>query len=264
MPTNPVKAKIRAGEAAFGTICALPSPEVVEIIGVAGYDCVLIDLEHGPVDVESVQAMGRACRATGIVPLARVPDGNPKTILRMLDSGCLGVMVPQVETPEQAADVVAACRYPPAGRRSLAGNTVAANWGIVPAADHVRASNDAVLSIVQIETRRALEAVEKIVRVPGLDMIFIGPNDLSTSLGHPGEMRHPEVQEAIRRILRAAKEAETLSGILALEPQDVETYRPQGAGLMLDGIGRLLLRAAQAQVKGLRDAEARVTASRRA
>ncbi|MHB8733128.1 MAG: HpcH/HpaI aldolase family protein [bacterium] len=263
MLSNPVKAKIRAGEAAFGTICALPSPEVVEVIGVAGYDCVLIDLEHGPLDVETVQAMGRACRATGIVPLARVPDANPKTILRMLDSGCLGVMVPQIETPEQAADVVAACRYPPAGRRSLAGNTVAANWGVVPAADHVRASNDAVLSIVQIETRRGLDAVEKIVRVPGLDMIFIGPNDLSTSLGHPGEMRHPEVQDAIRRILRAAKEAETLSGILALDPQDVETYRPQGAGLMLDGIGRLLLRAAQQQVKGLRDAAARVSASGR-
>jgi len=260
MLSNPVKAKIRAGEAAFGTICALPSPEVVEIIGVAGYDCVLIDLEHGPLDVETVQAMGRACRATGIVPLARVPDANPKTILRMLDSGCLGVMVPQIETPEQAADVVAACRYPPAGRRSLAGNTVAANWGIVPAADHVAASNDAVLSIVQIETRRGLDAVEKIVRTPGLDMVFIGPNDLSTSLGYPGQMRHPEVQDAIRRILRAAKDAETLSGILALEPQDVETYRPQGAGLMLDGIGRLVLRAAQAQVKALRDAAVRVPA----
>jgi 4-hydroxy-2-oxoheptanedioate aldolase len=260
MLSNPVKAKIRAGEVAFGTICALPSPEVVEIIGVAGYDCVLIDLEHGPLDVETVQAMGRACRATGIVPLARVPDANPKTILRMLDSGCLGVMVPQIETPEQAADVVAACRYPPAGRRSLAGNTVAANWGIVPAADHVAASNDAVLSIVQIETRRGLDAVEKIVRTPGLDMVFIGPNDLSTSLGYPGQMRHPEVQDAIRRILRAAKDAETLSGILALEPQDVETYRPQGAGLMLDGIGRLVLRAAQAQVKALRDAAVRLPA----
>ena len=260
MLSNPVKAKIRAGEAAFGTICPLPSPEVVEMIGVAGYDCVLIDLEHGPLDVETVQAMGRACRATGIVPLARVPDANPKTILRMLDSGCLGVMVPQIETPEQAADVVAACRYPPAGRRSLAGNTVAAGWGIVPAADHVAASNEAVLSIVQIETRRGLDAVEKIVRVPGLDMIFIGPNDLSTSLGYPGQMRHPDVQDAIRRILRAAKDAETLSGILALEPQDVETYRPLGAGLMLDGIGRLLLRAAQAQVKGLRDAAVRLPA----
>jgi 4-hydroxy-2-oxoheptanedioate aldolase len=263
MLTNPVKTKIRAGEAVFGTICPLPSPEVVEIIGVAGYDCVLIDLEHGPIDVETVQAMGRACRATGIAPLARVPDANPKTILRMLDSGCLGVMVPQIETPEAAADVVAACRYPPMGRRSLAGNTVAARWGVVPAADHVVASNDAVLSIVQIETRRALENVEAIAQTPGLDMIFIGPNDLSTSLGHPGQMRHPEVQEAIRRILRAAKTAETLSGILALEPADVETYRPQGAGLFLDSAGRMLLRAAQVQVAGLREAASRVTASRR-
>jgi 4-hydroxy-2-oxoheptanedioate aldolase len=263
MLTNPVKTKIRAGEAVFGTICALPSPEVVEIIGVAGYDCVLIDLEHGPIDVETVQAMGRACRAVGIVPLARVPDANPKTILRMFDSGCLGVMVPQIETPEAAADVVSACRYPPAGRRSLAGNTVAARWGAVAAADHVAASNDAVLSIVQIETRRGLEGVEAIARTPGLDMLFIGPNDLSTSLGHPGEMRHPDVQAAIGRILRAAKAAETRSGILALEPADVETYRPQGAALFLDGIGRLLLRAAQTQVAGLRGAAARITASRR-
>ena len=258
MPSNPVKTKLRSGEAVFGTICALPSPEVVEIIAVAGYDCVLLDLEHGPLDVETVQAMGRACRATGIVPLARVPDANPKTILRMLDSGCQGVMVPQVETPQQAADVVAACRYPPAGRRSLAGNTVAARWGVVPAADHVAASNEAVLAIIQIETRAGLNAVADIARTPGLDMLFIGPNDLSTSLGHPGEMRHPEVQEAIRRILRAAKDAETMSGILALEPRDIETYRPQGAGLFLDGLPRLLLRAAQVQVAGLREAAARV------
>ena len=263
MLTNPVKTKICAGEAVFGTICALPSPEVVEIIGVAGYDCVLIDLEHGPIDVETVQAMGRACRAVGIVPLARVPDANPKIILRMLDSGCLGVMVPQIETPEAAAGVVAACRYPPAGRRSLAGNTVAARWGAVAAADHVAASNDAVLAIVQIETRGGLESVDAIARTPGLDMLFIGPNDLSTSLGHPGEMRHPDVQAAIGRILRAAKAAETLSGILALEPADVETYRSQGAGLFLDGMGRLLLRAAQAQVAGLRNAASRVTVSRR-
>jgi len=263
MLTNPVKTKICAGEAVFGTICALPSPEVVEIIGVAGYDCVLIDLEHGPIDVETVQAMGRACRAAGIVPLARVPDANPKVILRMLDSGCLGVMVPQIETPEAAAGVVAACRYPPAGRRSLAGNTVAARWGAVAAADHVAASNDAVLAIVQIETRGGLESVDAIARTPGLDMLFIGPNDLSTSLGHPGKMRHPDVQAAIGRILRAAKAAETLSGILALEPADVETYRSQGAGLFLDGMGRLLLRAAQAQVAGLRNAASRVTVSRR-
>jgi 4-hydroxy-2-oxoheptanedioate aldolase len=263
MLINPVKSKIRAGEAVFGTICAFPSPEVVEVIGVAGYDCVLLDLEHGPLDVETVQAMGRACRATGTVPLARVPDANPKMILRMLDSGCLGVMIPQVETPQQAADVVAACRYPPAGRRSLAGNTVAARWGTVAAADHVAASNEAVLSIVQIETRRGYDAVEAIARTPGLDMLFIGPNDLSTSLGHPGEMRHPEVQEAIRRILRAAKDAETMSGILALDAQDIETYRPQGASLFLDSAPRTLLRAAQTQVNGLREAAARSGAPRR-
>ena len=115
------------------------------------------------------------------------------------------------------------------------------------------------MAIIQIETRRGLEAVEAIARTPGLDMLFIGPNDLSTSLGHPGQMRHTDVQQAIRRILRAAKEAETMSGILALEPPDIETYRPQGAGLFLDGIGRVLLRAAQAQVAGLRDAALRVT-----
>jgi len=95
-------------------------------------------------------------------------------------------------------------------------------------------------------------------------MLFIGPNDLSTSLGHPGQMRHPEGQEAIRRILRAARDAETMAGILALEPQDIETYRPQGAGLFLDSTGRTLLRAAQAQVAGLREAAARVGTSRRA
>jgi len=258
--TNSLKAKLRGGDVVLGTILALPSPEVAEIVGLAGYDCVLLDLEHGPLSVETAQAMARACHAVGVVPFARVPDHNPKQILRVLDSGCQGVMVPQVETPEQAAAVVAAVRYPPAGRRSLAASTAAARWGTVPAAEHVAASNEAMMTILQIETVRGLEHVEAIARTPGLDVLFIGPNDLSTVLGHPGQARHPEVQAAIRRILTAARNAGVPGGILGLGPEDIETYRPMGASLFLDGVSRLLLLAARAQVAGLRGAAARTSA----
>src|SRR5208282_5285880 len=116
----------------------------------------LLDGEHGPLGPEQWLAMARACRAAGATPIARVPDHRPKQVLQALDVGCLGVMIPQIETVEQAAAAVAATKYAPEGTRSLAGGTPAASWGLVPLADHVAASNAAVLNVLQIETRRGL------------------------------------------------------------------------------------------------------------
>jgi 4-hydroxy-2-oxoheptanedioate aldolase len=254
MLVNPLKDRVRGGDPVFGTILPIPSPEVAEVAGLAGYDFLLLDMEHGPLTVELLEGLVRACRAVNVVPLARVPEDHPKTILRALDVGCLGVMIPQVETPQQAQAAVAATKYAPEGTRSLAGATAAAWWGKVPMPDHVAASNAATMNVLQIETRRGLEAVEAIARTPRVDVLFIGPSDLSQSLGHPGAVAHPDVQAAIRRIISVGRSAGVPVGILALTPEDVQAYRAQGATMFMDSLPRLLLRACQGQVQRMREA----------
>ncbi|TMI81435.1 MAG: hypothetical protein E6H04_06640 [Bacillati bacterium ANGP1] len=257
MLANPIRDKVHKGESVFGTLLPVPSPEVVEILGLAGYDFLMLDMEHGPITVDVLGGLVRACRAVGLVPMTRVPEDHPKTILGALDVGCVGVMVPQVETPQQAQAAVAATRYAPAGTRSLAGATAAASWGKAPLSDHIAASNAAVMSVLQIETRRGLEAVEAIARIPGVDVLFIGPSDLSQSLGHPGAPAHPDVQAAIRRIIGAGRAAGVPVGMLALTPDDVRTYSALGATVFLDSLPRLLLRSCQGQVQGMREAAVR-------
>jgi 4-hydroxy-2-oxoheptanedioate aldolase len=257
MPANPIKDKVQKGDPVFGTLLPIPSPEVVEILGLAGYEFLMLDMEHGPITVDVLGGLVRACRAVGVVPMARVPEDHPKTILRALDVGCVGVMVPQVETPQQAQAAVAATRYAPAGTRSLAGATAAASWGKTPLSDHIAASNAAAMSVLQIETRRGLEAVEAIARTPGVDVLFIGPSDLSQSLGHPGAPNHPDVQAAIRRIIGAGRAAGVAVGMLTLTPDDVRTYSALGTTVFLDSLPRLLLRSCQAQVQGMREAAVR-------
>lgn len=254
MLVNPLKDRVRRSDPVFGTILPIPSPEVAEIAGLSGYDFLLLDMEHGPLTVDLLEGLVRACRAADVVPLARVPEDHPKTILRALDVGCVGVMIPQVESPEQARAAVAATKYAPAGTRSLAGATAAAWWGKVPMPDHVAASNTATMNLLQIETRRGLEAVDAIARTPGVDVLFIGPSDLSQSLGHPGAVTHPDVQAAIRRIITVGRAAGVPVGILALTPEDVRTYRAFGATMFLDSLPRLLLRACEGQVQRMREA----------
>jgi len=260
MPTS-LREMIRRGDAVLGSLMPVPSPEVAEILSLAGYDCVLLDTEHGAITSETLQEMARACRGAGVAPLARVPDNHPKRILQALDCGCLGVMVPQVETAEQAAAAVAATKYAPEGSRSLAGATPAARWGAVPLPDHVVSSNAETITILQIETRGGLEAVDRIARVAGVDVLFIGPSDLSQSLGHPGQPGHPDVQAAIRRIIDSGRNAGVAVGILALTADDVRVHRELGATVFLDSMPRLLLRSAQTQITGMREAAGRSAAS---
>ncbi|HKV45017.1 MAG TPA: aldolase/citrate lyase family protein [bacterium] len=254
MTANSFRQRVHGGETVLGTILPLPSPEVAEITGLAGYDFLLLDMEHGPVTVDVLGGLVRACRAVNVAPLARVPEDHPKTILRALDVGCVGVMIPQVDTPQQAAAAVAATKYAPAGTRSLAGATAAAAWGKVSMSDHVASSNATTMSVLQIETRRGFEAVEAIARVPGVDVLFIGPSDLSQSLGHPGDPAHPDIQAAIRRIIGVGRAAGVPVGILALTPDDVRAYGALGATVFVDSLPRVLLRACQGQVRSMREA----------
>src|ERR671921_370253 len=188
MKKNRMKAKLRAGEAVFGVSVMIPSPQIVEMVAAAGFDWVLLDCEHGTLTLESVELMAMAAEASGITAIARPVTRSPEHILQVLDRGVMGVQVPHVNTAHDAREVLAAVKYHPAGRRGLAAGTRAAVYdshGTL--ADHVKA---------------AIENIDELLKVDDIDVFFIGPSDLSQSMGHPGNPKAPLVAQAIESSFR--------------------------------------------------------------
>ncbi len=183
MKKNRVKRVMREGGLAIVSHVGFADPAVVEIIAAAGFDGAFIDMEHSVFDTQTVGEMIRVADLCGITPIVRVPDNNPKTILRLLDSGAQGIQVPHIEGAEGARRAAAAVRYPPAGERGGAGSTRAAGYGSVPWLEHMRTSNDEILLIVMTEDQRGLDELEEIAAVDGVDVISLGPTDISTALG---------------------------------------------------------------------------------
>jgi 2-keto-3-deoxy-L-rhamnonate aldolase RhmA len=174
---------LRGERALLGMFVGIPSPSLVEMCGHAGVDFVIIDNEHGPAHIESTENMLRAARASGVIPVVRTLESD---ILRVLDIGASAIQVPQVSSAEQAKRIVAAAKYPPAGMRGAAFSTRAAGYGFFAGDRHIADSNAGTAVIVMTETRAAIEHIDEILSVPGIDAVFFGPNDLSFSFGHPG------------------------------------------------------------------------------
>ncbi|HEX7125540.1 MAG TPA: aldolase/citrate lyase family protein [Thermodesulfobacteriota bacterium] len=200
---NRVKALLRRGEPAVGHWLSFPSPDVAELLAGFGMDWMLVDTEHGPASYADVENVIRAIAPHGVVPMVRVGENNAALIKRALDRGAAGVLVPMVNTAEEAAAAVAACRFPPEGIRGIAG-TRASRYGL-DAKRYFDEWNEDALVVVQVETREAVENVERIAAVPGVDVLFIGPNDLSASLGGYLQFDRPEFTSAVSRIVAAAK-----------------------------------------------------------
>lgn len=195
---NRMKAKIKAGEPVFGISIMFPSPHLVEIIGLLGFDWVLIDCEHGSMGPEAVEALALAAERHGMAPIVRPEVNRPDLIARYLDRGCMGVQVPHVMTKADAEAAVRAVKFAPEGMRGLARGTRAGDYGFLgDGPDMVRALNEETLVCVQIEDREALDNLDEILTADGVDVFFVGPSDLSQSLGHPGNRSHPEVRAAI-------------------------------------------------------------------
>ena len=196
---NALKRRLAAGKKALGCWLFSGDPTAAEIIGHAGYDFVLIDHEHGPGDPLSAVTLLRALSASPSTVLMRVAWNDPVRIKRALDIGVEGIMVPMVETADQARAAVAACRYPPAGLRGCASSVVrASDYGIADDAYLARA-NDEIVVMCQIESGLAVDNVAEIAAVDGVDVLFIGPNDLAASVGHPGDTMHADSRALITR-----------------------------------------------------------------
>lgn len=202
--TNHAKQALKAGRLTAGAWLNLCSPIAAEIMGEAGFDWILIDMEHGHGDYQTLLAQLQALEPSESIPLVRVQWNDLVVIKRILDLGAYGVMIPWVNSRDAAVAAVQACRYPPEGVRGMAGTPRAAGFGR-HRGEYFRRANEEVLVVIQVETAVAVEAIDQILSVPGIDVAFVGPSDLSASMGHVGNPSHPEVQAAIATVEQAAK-----------------------------------------------------------
>ncbi len=212
MKPNRMIRRIEAGEPVFGVSVMFPCPEIVEMIGELGFDWVMLDGEHGSISPATVGPLVMAAELRGLTPIVRPAENNAALIGSYLDRGAMGVQVPHVKTKEQAAAAVAACRYHPRGTRGLAGGRIADFGFGKTTAEYVSEANDNILVCVQIEDVEAVENLDEILAVDGVDVYFVGPTDLAQSMGHPGEKEHPEVQQTIAWTLARIRAAGRVSG----------------------------------------------------
>lgn len=215
-------------------IVKMPAASTIELAGHAGFDYVLIDTEHGPSDTIELEHHIRAADSAGVKVLVRVSDGSSPDILRALDAGAEGIVVPHVTCASDVARAAALTRYPPAGRRSLALSTRAGRHGSRPVDEHIASASRTTALIVQIEDAKALESMHEILAGEGLSGVFIGPTDLSASLGWPGRIDHPVVSEAIGRVVDAVLAYPDLAlCALAADQQEARDWAERGARMVL-------------------------------
>ena len=208
MRENRVKRVMREGGLAIVSHVGFADPAVIEIIAMAGFDGAFIDMEHTVFDLQLVGEMIRVADLTGVTPIVRVPENNPKIILRVLDMGAQGVQVPHIEGIEGAKRAVAAVRYPPLGERGAAGSTRAAGYGSISWREHVQTSNAEILLTVMTEDLKGVNDIEAIAALDGIDLISLGPTDLSAALGitDPSDPRlRQTVEELVQKVNRIGK-----------------------------------------------------------
>jgi len=237
MSTNKMKERFAAGQPAFGLSVMIPSPQIVESAAGMGFDWVLIDCEHGTVGIESMELMVMAAEASGVTPIVRPRTHSAEDILQAMDRGAQGVQIPHINTAEEARAAVAAVKFHPQGVRSLAAGTRASGYGFKGSmGGFVEEANRRTLVCIQIEDEAALPNVDEILKVEGVDVFFIGPSDLSQSMGHPGDPKAPRVAKAIDetlgKIVAAGKTpgmpatAEAVQAVLAKGVRYIYTHLP--------------------------------------
>jgi len=245
MKKNTVKEKLSAGEPSVGTWLSLASPISAEYMAHAGFDWLVVDTEHSPVGFETTVQCFQAICTTDTIPMARVAWNDPMLMKRLLDAGAMGLVVPMVNSPEEAERAVKSMKYPPVGFRSLGGGR-AALYG----SDYMSWANDEIAVIVQIEHIDAVNKAVEILSVKGVDACFIGPNDLAGSMGLKPDIhcRHPEHEAAVMRVLESAKKVGKPAGIHCVTVEAVKRRMEQGFQFIAISSDAGLLREAAARV----------------
>ena len=231
MRANQIRTRLAAGELVVNGWLSIPSGYAAEGVAHSGVHSVTVDLQHGMLDFSDALPMLQAISATSATPLVRVPALEPARIMQMLDAGAYGVICPMISTPEQTADLVAACRYPPVGNRSFGPSRGLLYGG----SDYVAKADETVMVIPMIETAEAVDRIEEILDVAGIDMIYLGPNDLAFALdGHTGQPR-PRSEAALGHVLKAATRRGIPVGIFCSSAEEARLRADQGFRLVTPG-----------------------------
>ena len=239
-PKNTFKQALANGERQIG--CWLSSGEgvIAEIMGSCGFDWLVIDGEHGPNDIRSIRDQLMALEASPSHPVVRLPIGETWMVKQALDVGAQNILIPMVETADQAREMVRACQYPPHGTRGVGAAAARATmFGKV--SDYIQTADQEICLLLQVENRAGIENLDEILAVEGVDGVFVGPADLSTDMGHQGNAAHPDVRAVTADALRRIKAAGKSPGILGVAEEATQAYFDMGAEFLAVGIDMVLL-----------------------
>lgn len=224
-----LKKRLRQGELVIGTmISEVRNPNIAYMLAQNGYDFMIIDNEHGAYNPESISDMIAGARGAGIASIVRIPEIRRETILKPLDSGACGLMVPQVNDVQQAKEVIFHAKYPPAGNRGAALRRAHSLYRKGSPAEYMKQANEDTIIAVQAETPESIQNLEGIASVPGIDIIFVGPFDLSISMGFPGEVNHPREVEAIERVVSICRRRGLTAGIHLFDVSTIRMWIEKG------------------------------------
>jgi 4-hydroxy-2-oxoheptanedioate aldolase len=254
LQNNPLREKLGQGQVVYGAFCGIASPDIIEMLGYAGCDFVIIDGEHGAIGIETIQMLVTAAHAAGTVPLVRVNGPDPRPILQALDVGAFGIHVPTVTTREQAERCVQAARYFPLGNRGMFGSGRAAQYGLIPPAEYMRWANEQPLVILAIESKEGVKNLTEILAVPGIDILFIGPADLSQSLGIPFQMDNPLLVDTMSEIIAKARQAKLVVGTNVGAPEQAALWWSKGVQLISFSVNGVISRGLRGMVQTIRTA----------
>jgi len=219
---NNLKEVLKEGKNVFGPFMKFTDPAAVEIMGFAGFDFVIIDAEHGPISMQSAQNMIRSAETVNITPIIRVSSNDEALILRALDIGAQGIEIPQINCKSDALRAVKSVKYSPQGERGVCRYVRAANYSSMDKFKYFKSANEETMIIAHIEGVEGINNLDEILSVPGIDVIFIGPYDLSQSLGIPGQVNHPLVTEKMKEVVSKCKVSKVAAGTFA---DDIETAK---------------------------------------
>ena len=255
-PDNRAKAALQEGQLLLGTMLAdIRQPSIIQVLVNAGFDYVIIDNEHGSFSNESIADLSRMARILGLTPIVRIPELTYAHVAQSLDGGAQGIMLPRVTHPDQVHEVLAIMKYPPVGRRGCAMSRGHTDFRGGPVGENMAHANSASMLMVQIETAESLEHLDEIVAIEGVDALFIGPNDLSISLGVAGQSESPVLIEAIEKVMKACKAHGVATAIQANDLAYAKRWTEAGMEIISYGseIG-LLVAAASAGIQSIRAA----------
>ncbi|AZV76506.1 2-keto-3-deoxy-L-rhamnonate aldolase [Parasedimentitalea marina] len=238
--TNTFKQALANGERQIGCWLSFAEGSAAEIMGTAGFDWLVIDGEHGANDIRSIRDQLIALQASDSHAVVRVPVGETWIIKQALDAGAQTVLIPMVESAEQARDIVRACQYPPHGTRGVGASAARASR-FASVTEYIQTADQEICILLQVENRAGIAALDEILTVDGVDGVFIGPADLSTDMGFQGDSAHPEVRQVIAESLAKITAAGKAPGILGVSEEATQSYFDMGAQFLAVGIDVLLL-----------------------